>query len=1270
MEKEELNLDGMSSLDRMRATQADRTNEVTNPEQGPVAPADPTTQTMAPDRVTSGVVYDDKFYTEKQQDYERANEQLGDGLFGTVFNPIANPLANVGRQFLYGGNIAVNVGREIYRKATAGPQDPEWTSDAVRDWLKKQKDVEPDQHWRYFGTLNAAEAMAMKADADTYTAAMRVNALRGGFENFAAGALAGLIDIDTPITIMTGGLSAGAKLGINASRAGRLLSGTAAGGAMGLTVGAVDYAVNPTADAESIALMGIMGAGFGMVAGSAAKYENAAARMQHQSVEELGERMHYGAPKPRTEPEAMQHVPEVEPEPRPSPDGAAEQPSAPRPEAFDPDQVVDAPDVYDPLTYGGTSSVGARQATAQRQYDGVGVAGITNKESLQQYNDAVAWRRRSSAVRDYEDPANLGNASLDPAVKRAVRFEQAVNAMGIGTDFDTFMRSGLATAQRFASMVMESASGIGRSATNAAVIKEAYSKEMVQALRPVSHAFREWHFQEQGHKWFDWLRTPQGQGAWKSKDLFNEEVIKEQMARRFGGQGTTSPAAKKAADALENFYQKDYEIGLGNKGQMPVTGYDTFTREAGYVEQMWSGRKMTQAVEDAGAFGGKKAADAKRKDFIDALDFEYARLHASIPPTVRRKMATAVIDRALASRRGFQHDLISLLRGDESEFIRAAMKSNGLSDAQIDKTIERIVGSRQQKTTPGHTKTRTDVDFRSVSPNGTRMMDMLETDIDFLGARRVNRTSGQAALARMGIPNKVEFEKIKKAILDEQEARGKRIARPDRTVGDRVDDFIDRDAEITPEHLDAIYGYFTGNRPGAGQNFDTTIQRLKKVTRLSLMNQLGLTSMAEHGAIAGAVGWRRWAEHMTAQLRESMGNPASDLSKELRHFAFFETEESLFNGRLLYEMDRAQASELGAKLDSVLNKGLEVQGYLSGYHQVVGMQNRVAISSITARMFEAAKKGDKSFSAERLADLGLDDAFMQKQLAHADFDPQTGALVRLNMDKWDWQDVQTYQQSMARGASQMVQKALAGESNWAFSSNGLAQLFMQFKSFPLLAVHKQFTRNMRMADHESLNTFFFGLITAGAAYSVRQAINGNTDNLTAEKIAKGALNYSNMTGWLPMFVDPVLSAAGADMDMSGYSSHGVGSIIGLPASFGVAEKLVQLPFMPAKLGLAAVGQYEVKNSDISTIQYLPLIGRAYGINGLLNLAKEDRTSKRKEEKPVDAPKPVEDKKAGPGPEVAAALAVTKGHKDAFKYVNDQVASGKSIQEIIDVLKAQ
>ena len=1285
MENEELNAEQIDLQMQMQSAAVrsnPRLQAADTPEQmGPEQEIDPVRNTYTYDTQVNGQVFTSDYYTQIDNDYKAANETVDIPVLGAIVNPIANPAATVYREFMYGGNIAMNIGKEIHRKVTNGAPDPAWNDTAITEWLDKNSSSVPlDQRWRFYGTNNSAEAEELRADSDAAIQAMKINSMRGGFEQFTAGALAGLVDIDTPLVLLTGGLSAAAKAGVGASRLSRLLAGTASGAAMGTTLGAIDYGVNPVADPESIAMFAVLGAGFGLAGGSMAKHADVADGMRNNAAEELGRKMNAGEYPDRGAPERSM---ETQPAPEVQPD--AEAPGRPAPDTFDPEQVEDAPDAFDPMIMQGGSSVGAKQA-GQRVYDGLGRAGITNKESLQLYDDSRQWAASSPALRDYEDPTNMGNAALDPLVDRAVRFKQGVDAIGAGTDFDTFMRSGLKTAQRFAMMVMESASGIGRTQTNAAVIKDAYHRDLVKHIRPVKMAFKKWHNQEQGYKWNDWLTTPTGTGAWKSMDRFNEEVIKEQMARRFGGKGTTSKAAKEAADAVEAFYTAEYGIGVGNQGQTPLGGYDQFTRKPGYVTQQWSGRKLAQAVEDAGRVGGKAGADRKVKDLKDALHEEYVRLHGNMP--ILKPMADAVIDRALASRRGFKHDLIGLLRGDEGEFIRAALRRNGVREKEIDSVLDSIVGSRADKTRIGATQSRTDVDFRSVASNGIRMMDMLETDLDFLMASRANKTSGLAALARMGIPDRVTYEKWKKAILDEQDARGKRInsnsrvdgtggiiQRQQRTAGDVADDFIDREPEITEELLDAVYGYYSGNRPNAGQYGDAVIQRIKKLTRLSLMNQLGLTSLAEHGAIAGTVGWNRWYQHMTQDLREAMGNPASELNAELKHFAFFESEESLFNGRLMYEMDKANSGELMQKLDSLLNKGLEIQGYLSGYHAVVGMQQRVAISSLTARIYGAFKTGKDGLSAQRMKDLGLDDTFMARTSKFAQYDAD-GNLVKLNMDQWDWQDVQLYQQIMSRGVNQLVQKAMAGEGNWAFSANGLAQLFMQFKSFPLLAVHKQFTRNMRMADTESINTFFFGLITAGAAYSARQVLNGNTENLTAEKIAKGALNYSNMAGWLPMFVDPVLNAAGADFDTSGYSSTGVGSVISLPASFGVMEKMIQLPFMPAKLGLAATGNYEVKNSDIRVIQSLPILGNAYGINALLNSFKEAPKRKPAEqptvqEPPVKKEQPKEKEKAPVDDlEKAAALAVSKGWSDGYKYVEQNINDGQSIKDIIKALNEQ
>ena len=138
-----------------------------------------------------------------------------------------------------------------------------------------------------------------------------------------------------------------------------------------------------------------------------------------------------------------------------------------------------------------------------------------------------------------------------------------------------------------------------------------------------------------------------------------------------------------------------------------------------------------------------------------------------------------------------------------------------------------------------------------------------------------------------------------------------------------------------------------------------------------------------------------------------------------------------------------------------------------------------------------------------------------------------------------------------------------------------------------------------MADKEAIATMTHGMVIAAAIWSARELINNRAENLTPEKIARGAFNYSGSIGWLPMVVDPVLESLGADASISGYSSRGAGSILSLPASFGVIDRLLHFPGAASKF---ATGN--ASNEDIRVMQTTPIIGNAYGVNALLNGAKD------------------------------------------------------------------
>ena len=811
--------------------------------------------------------------------------------------------------------------------------------------------------------------------------------------------------------------------------------------------------------------------------------------------------------------------------------------------------------------------------------------------------------------------------------------------------------------QKLAVMLMEDPSGKVRKNTTAATLQNSYTYEFGRHVKMFDEAARKYFKDEQGLSMWD----AEFGNAKNWEQEFYRMVQLELHDRKYGRTSNATPSVKEAADAMGKFYEMDVNIGKGRSNELPIEAYKDIEVDPTYAPQQWSGRQMQELMETARKTGGAAAYNRTRLNIIKTIEDEYARLHPLIDPKDRKIYATAVFDRATTTRKNIGRDLLGLLQGDEGGIVRAALARNGIAPAEMDRVLEALIGSRDAKARPGHTQERIDVDFGSVSSSGIRMIDLLDNDIKDQMMKRMSRTSGQAALARQGIGSKIEFEKWIGAAKAFDETRGKRIdnsgtrAAPindslgarGQALADKLDDSLD-EATDASELGEALWSYFSGGAVAGG--ISPAYARIRKVTQLALMNQLGLTSIAEFGPIAANAGWHRFRDHISDELRSQLNKIDSPLMGELKHMAFFVPEEVMFNPRFNHESEKlASSGEVMSKLDKILNRGQQLQGAISGFYKVREMQQRVALTSTVARIFEGLQKADAQFSPQRLADMGFENtAVFQKYINNGmvQFDAN-GNLVKLSMDQWDYDDVQYFRNGMTRTVNQLVQKALTGESNLLFHKDGAAQLFWQLKSFPLLAMEKQFNRNMRLGDSVTRMTFINGLIFAGIAYSARQLVNARGDNLTPEKIARGALNYSNMTGWLPMWVDPVAAMLGLqDFNASGYSSQGMGSVVSIPAAFSVADRLFQLPGSAAKVAGNQFGWAEYTNDDIRNLQMVPIVGGMFGMSAILNTMKGHG---KFEPPPKNYKEPAEPKPAPePVPEETPAEAVLQTALEASK----------------------
>lgn len=1130
-----------------------------------------------------------------------------------------------GTAFMHGSNFGVEVVKDIMRKGENGGVDPEFRP---VDFIERNKDrIDSTQQWRYMLSANEAEAKAMMADADDDTKAQQKLSRMGGFKSFVAQGIAGLVDIDAPLAIATGGLSTEAKLGLAATRWGRMTSGAINGAA---TIGAAataGYYASPTEDWTSIPLAGLSGAAFGVLGGamrgSGRSVEHLANEARDKALDSFGRSVNEGSVLAKEDLRGEMHgggdtwgfdraraMAEAEAEAAAMEAPAAA--SAPAAPAGARPKVVKLSDLPPQGEYPEgwviqDGSVGA----AQQPSSGPGINSVKSDRIKDIIRDATdrdrdmgisdAWYNNESRFDEINPDSAFTGDAQEAMARAAKRFHDIVTASPLVTDFGRMMRSGSRVAQVLAYDIFENSAGIIRNNRSASMLMEHYSKELQAKLIPYQDAFEEWTVRvKQASRW-DRATNP------ALRREFDEALASEMQARKYDGPSSprqVDPAIAKAADAVDAWSARELEISQGRPGEGSRVGYDGLTAESGYLPQKWNGRKITEQVAKHGY-----------DNVVSAVADGYQKMHVGIDRNDARIWAQAVIDRSQRMQDGITANILGVLQADGRGALEDMLKRNGFDDGEINKLIDNITNITAQAKKPGHTKQRIDIDMRHVSSNGIRIMDLMDTDINRMLSMRSRQSAGMSALARKGIASRGDWDELVEAILQEQRANGDSV-KTGTNVREKVADYIDSDKHLTKEHLEHMFSYFSGGPVGGG--ISPIYARMRKLTNLAVLNQLGLAQLAEFGPMIAAVGWQRFREFAGEAVMGSLKNTESELVKELKHMNVLVPEERLFRDDYTFEYERSSNSghELLNKFDNMLNKGQRIQGYISGFYAVRNIQQRIAVTSAADRIMRNLKDMTYEMTPERMRDMGFNRMLTRKLQDYikkgvVEFEGDT--LKKLNMDKWDPVIAEDFSLVLNRVTHQYVQKALAGESSFLFHKDGAAQMFLHLKAFPMQALEKQAYRSLRLADQEAQASFMYGLLTAGVAYSIKQAVNGNTDNLTPTKIANGAFGMSNLTGWIPMWTDPLAAMLGMDsLRFNHFASRDGGApILAVPPALSVLNRMASLP---GAVQHAATGN--LSTADVRAFQTIPLIGNAYGFSTMFaamkGYAKENQKGIRKD----------------------------------------------------------
>ena len=703
------------------------------------------------------------------------------------------------------------------------------------------------------------------------------------------------------------------------------------------------------------------------------------------------------------------------------------------------------------------------------------------------------------------------------------------NAFNISTsNYRALYRSDSAVLNWMAGNVFESPHGLGRGRFTAAAGMEFYHRRIVNSIsRTVPKEAELWARKNK----VTWAGT--GYGV--SKDgvkAFNREVLLEMNDRAMGVSNTRDPHVQKAADAYEKAGYVSLDIAKGGNGQRSLDGFEDVPERRGYTPYIWKGQQLLDLEKS-----GKVTRDAVVKAMAKA--YRTAGLAADKDALV---VAKAVVARAVAKDTDVDTNLISLLSGDGREFLRDTLRRNGVPDSDAEQLINRLTQKTEEKGRESFAKHRNEIDLNqtieTLDGSDVRIVDLIDTDMYGVWQRYARRMAGASALARVGITNRAQRESLVQAAQAEQRALGEEV----------MDGDLLR-AMLSNFNGGPVHGYFRGT---LNEGVGAEIAIAKRMTNLALLGKLGFAQLAETAASVAAVGIENWwnrgpaaifnkeLKNANSVLLDDMAYMLGDLGYDHNHFAEWLD---------LDDVSRADRGDWIAAASRLSSQGQYIQGYTSLFNQVRGHQQRVASMGIVDKVIRSIKNSvetgegiSEELQKRYWSDLGLNYSDLEKiktliEDNVIEFGERNGRTYvnRLNFDKWDVEFAEVFASSITRNMNQVVQRSMAGEQDaWMHTQWGAVMTHL--KTFPLQAMQKQFIRNIRHSDSQALATVLLGSATAMAAISLRDAIDGKERSV--QDRAKMAFGYSNMTGWVPMFYDPAMTALGLeDYRINAYGPH-------------------------------------------------------------------------------------------------------------------------------------
>lgn len=678
-------------------------------------------------------------------------------------------------------------------------------------------------------------------------------------------------------------------------------------------------------------------------------------------------------------------------------------------------------------------------------------------------------------------------------------------------------RSQNPVARMIAGTLLESTTGAAGRRRTAAVTKTMRERVYLEDLVGYEESYKQWRKANGGSAYRDVIGS-------EHRASFDRLVAADRENRRLGVRSDVDANVRSAGDHLDSGYdrmRRDQQtvgtIGAQRLGDTSI----------GYAHRALSSKWVMGATNgEINALSNKLAEQLQ----VGWDDVQFAR-----------QIATRYVERARTSAYGGTAVPANLASPEAASVLRDVLRSMSVGESDIEKAMGRF-----SRGGASHTKKRLDLDLsESIEmPDGTSfpLMNAFETDQAGLYMQYARRVSGDIALTQYGVYGDQGMKMLRKSM--EYGPDGKRATASEMEAFDQVAaEFFGRAMDGTGnKHLGNLRMLTASSRLG-GMAFTQFAEMANSVALL------GVTGALKHvGTMPGLIA--DVAKGRKSALLDSIEQIGGPLGQD--HRVVFPYQEP--NDVKVYGRDSLNA------FDRMVRAGSNALPWLSGWHMVHAAQVRGISEQIVHKSFRYIKNGEENAA---LTSMGVSPelaARIKSDLPNiATFD-EAGNLATLDLTKaTDHAAAAEFVQAVHRGGKQIIQGTYIGETGkWAH--NDLMRMLVQFRSFSLTSMEKQWTR--QRSDVGTAKAF--GLLMGQMAFALpihlsRVAINATgrenkeeylETQLHPGMLARAVLNYTSISGLAGDVLDAGASLTG--MEATGVRT-GNGSVLGNVPSLGYIE---------------------------------------------------------------------------------------------------------------------